>query len=311
MKKWFVIVLILLLISVGAVYIFYPSVNRIHQSASFPTNREGLYRNVFEKTDWNKWWPGTYDSNKKTYQYNGYDFRFTDKQLSSLQMTIVQNEINIPASLTIVAPGPDSVTLNWVGSQKNSTNPFSRIKNYYAAKQLERDLKIVMDTMGSFFSDVKNIYGYDIQKASVVDSNLVFTSGTSKGYPSTSFIYKMVDELRSFIKSGSAKETGHPMLNIFPKDSVDFLVRVAIPVDRRMESTGSISYKWMLGGGNILITEVKGGPYEMSRAFKEVEHYVRDHQRIAPAIPFYSLVTDRRTEPDSAKWVTRIYYPVM
>ena len=67
----------------------------------------------------------------------------------------------------------------------------------------------------------------------------------------------------------------------------------------------------MLGGGNILITEVKGDNKEIQKAYTQIQHYISDYKRIAPAIPFESLVTDRRKQPDSSQWVTKIYYPVM
>ena len=67
----------------------------------------------------------------------------------------------------------------------------------------------------------------------------------------------------------------------------------------------------MLGGGNILVTDVKGGPYNIAKAFEAVEKYTEDHNRMAPAIHFQSLVTDRRQERDTSKWITRIYWPVM
>jgi hypothetical protein len=67
----------------------------------------------------------------------------------------------------------------------------------------------------------------------------------------------------------------------------------------------------MLGGGNILITEIKGGSASIDKAFKEMENYVSDYRRTPPAIPFQSLVTDRMKEPDTSKWITRIFYPVM
>ena len=50
---------------------------------------------------------------------------------------------------------------------------------------------------------------------------------------------------------------------------------------------------------------------EIQKAYDQIQHYISDHNRVAPAISFESLVTDRRQEPDSSKWVTRIYYPVM
>jgi hypothetical protein len=101
------------------------------------------------------------------------------------------------------------------------------------------------------------------------------------------------------------------MLHITTSDSLQFTTRVAIPVNKKLPGSGSISYRWMLGGGNILVTEVKGGPYSIRQAFRQLEYYVVDHRRIAPAIPYESLVTDRRSQKDTAQWVTRIYYPVM
>jgi hypothetical protein len=66
-----------------------------------------------------------------------------------------------------------------------------------------------------------------------------------------------------------------------------------------------------LGGGNIFVCEVKGGPYSIDKATRQVQYYMSDHQRAAPAIPFQSLITDRRNETDTSKWITKIYYPVI
>jgi hypothetical protein len=69
--------------------------------------------------------------------------------------------------------------------------------------------------------------------------------------------------------------------------------------------------KWMMKGGNILSGEVIGGPQEIDAATKQFELYIHDYQRTIIAIPFQMLITDRTKEPDSTKWITRIYYPVV
>jgi hypothetical protein len=101
------------------------------------------------------------------------------------------------------------------------------------------------------------------------------------------------------------------MLNISTADSINFLTKVAIPVNKRLKDSGKISYRWMLGGGKILVTEIKGGFYSIKKGFTEMDNYVNDYKRIAPAIPFQSLITDRIREPDTTKWITKIFYPVM
>lgn len=144
----------------------------------------------------------------------------------------------------------------------------------------------------------------------MADSNYIFTSATSANYPVTDTIYKMIDRLKNYVSKNGAKETGYPMLNIF-KERESYIVKVALPVDKKLTNSGDIKYRWMLKGGNILIAEVKGGSYQIEKAFKEMANYVEDHNRVAPAIPFQSLITDRRQEPDTNKWVTKIYWPVM
>ena len=144
------------------------------------------------------------------------------------------------------------------------------------------------------------------------DSILVSTYGIFKNYPSTEDIYNLIGKLKTYIKNESAEETGLPMLNIITPDSTgNYIAKVAVPVNKRLPSFGNITYKWMLAGGNILVTEVKGGKSEIDKAFAQIENYISDRGYVAPAIPFLSLVTDRMKEPDSSKWITRIYYPIM
>ncbi|MBC7946900.1 MAG: GyrI-like domain-containing protein, partial [Chitinophagaceae bacterium] len=215
------------------------------------------------------------------------------------------------SSLTPYGANPDSTRLLWEAKIPTSYNPFKRVRAYLKARKFEADIKSLMTTMQQHYSRIDNVYGFDIQKASVVDSTLVSTFEISASNPGIEKVYALIDQLKRHVAMNGAVEKGHPMLNISPYKEGQYITRVAIPVDKILPTSGNITYKWMLGGGNILITEVKGGQLQINKAFEEIENYVIDHRRAAPAIPFLSLVTDRRLEPDSTKWVTKIYYPVM
>jgi hypothetical protein len=41
-----------------------------------------------------------------------------------------------------------------------------------------------------------------------------------------------------------------------------------------------------------------------------MDQYFKDYNRVAMAIPFEYLITDRLKVPDTSKWVTKIYCPV-
>ena len=99
------------------------------------------------------------------------------------------------------------------------------------------------------------------------------------------------------------------MLNVMKTDN-SYVAMTAIPVDRELPATNEFASKFMLKGGNILEAEIKGGPFTIERSFNELENYRADHKYTSPAIPFQSLVTDRAREKDTAKWITKLYYPV-
>ena len=172
-------------------------------------------------------------------------------------------------------------------------------------------MNTILEEMKLFFSKEENIYGIKTEKAFVTDSILISTGANSNGYPDTKFIYTLIDKLKTHAFINSAKQTAFPMLNVDTKDSITFNVRVALPINKALPDAGDIVQKRMLVNGNILVAEVKGGVTATTAAFEQIIKYSLDNQRVAPAIPFFSLITDRTREPDSSKWVTKVYCPVM
>jgi len=313
MKKILVPFFILLFLAIASTYIFIPSTIRISKYVTIQANNNALYRKLVNPKTWDEWWP---EKQKETDTAKGYAFqgmRYYPGEPKVISLPVLIKSVNLSGSSEIIfiPLGIDSTTLQYDGSIHASNNPIKRIAVYFKSKELDKQFSTILTSINNIYSSTGNLYNYDIQKKRVVDSALIFTSIEINGIPDINSIYSLIDKLRDYIRKNAAKETGSPMLNIFKKDSSSYLVKVAIPVDKKLPSSGDISYRWMLGGGNILITEVKGGQTEINKAYKQISNYISDYHRIAPAIPFESLVTDRRKEPDSNKWVTRIYYPVM
>ena len=313
MKKWLAglagILLILLLCS----YFILPGRVSIDHTLPARLSPKSLQRGLQDEGKWRQWWPGEVrDSNgQRQLSYNGYTYIPKGRQLTTMLFEVRKGAFSTEAALNFIPTHKDSVLFSWVVDQPLPSSPQRRLQAYRASRNLEEDLATILQRMKDFYANPDNVYTAVIKKDLVVDSILVSTYATSKGYPSMEFVYGLVDQLRQYTTQQGARETGHAMLNVHTEDSVQFLTRVAIPVDRKLPPSGNISYKWMLGGGNILISEVKGGPGAIRATLHQMDLYASDHQRVAPAIPFESLVTDRRQVTDTAQWVTRIYYPVM
>ncbi len=313
MKRIIIVFSVAILLLLASIYLFIPNRISISEKVSIPANRDGLLRQLGDGSNWHKWWPGekTTDSGKEMLLLQGIQYKLADKRVLSLPIYLSDKSLKTLSELTFIEETTENCAINFTGNISTSYNPIKRVQLFLSANKIKKGAVELLQSIKTHYSTTLNMYGYDIQKKQVVDSTLLSTSKEIKGYPSTEIVYSLIDELKNYIKQQSANETGYPMLNIFTKDSITYLVKVAIPVDKKLPPSGNISYRWMLGGGNILITEVKGGEDEIQKAYVQIQTYISDYKRTAPAIPFESLVTDRRQEPDSNKWITRIYYPVM
>jgi hypothetical protein len=313
MKKILIAAFVILLVVLAGIYLFIPNKIILSRQLTVAANREALFRNLGASSNWNNWWPSEkmVTGENATFSLNGIQYQPLEQKVLSLPVMITSGEFRCAAEITCIAMGSDSTIIEMSGSMITSYNPLKRINAFFAAKKIKQETTALLQHIKNHYSSTLSLYQYDIQKRSVTDSTLLTNIKEIKGIPTTATIYSLVDELRAYIKQQDAHETGNPMLNIFTKDSISYLLKVAIPVDKKLPSSGTMSYRWMLGGGNILITEVKGGPEVIRDAYDKIQLYITDNHRIAPAIPFESLVTDRRQEPDSTKWITRIYYPVM
>lgn len=292
-----------------ALYIFIPNRVTLKSSIGIKATRGGINRMLLDNNNMAKWWPGTI--NNDSFYLNDLSYKIDNGNITVMPVTINNKSFNITTSLFLIAIITDSTQMEWVGTAITSYNPLDRLMAYVNAKKLNSDMSLILKKMEAFYSKPENIYSFTIQKTTVADSLLISTSGKHKGYPDVAYIYSLIAKLRYYATANAAKENGYPMLNVSTSDSINFEVKVAIPTDKLLPTSGDISQKRMMGRGNILVAEVKGGVEITNQAIEQMEKYVDDYQRKAPAIPFCSLVTDRTKEPDSSKWITKIYFPVM
>jgi len=99
------------------------------------------------------------------------------------------------------------------------------------------------------------------------------------------------------------------MMNIKQSEDGRYETQVAIPTNHLLQNDGKIHYRRMVPG-YFMVTEVKGGSFTIQEAMKQMDYYVSDYKKTVMAKPFQILVTNRLTETDTSKWITKIYIPV-
>jgi hypothetical protein len=304
MKKIIIGLILSILFLLAAVYLFIPGKIRLENTVNVSAALPAISRVLSDSSSWSKWWPG------KTLTYSGKKYKVYGNALSVVDVDIYSGSDTIKTHIELVLVNGDSTTITWVAEKPSGSNPFKRLSAYQNAKSIEKDMSSLLSQFRTFINKPANIYGFTIQKTKVVDSVLISTRRSFDHYPEVNEIDGMIQSLKKYIADNNAKETNHPMLNIMKRNSTEYEVMTAIPIDKTLPETKEFAAKFMLKGGFILEGEVQGGPFTIKTATDQLELYRADHQYTSPAIPYQLLVTDRVKEADTTKWITKLYYPV-
>lgn len=294
-------------------YLYIPSTVRKSMLAIIPANQKAAQSFLLNENRWGAWWPAsstaTPDSVAGAYYYNGHSFKAGKKYLSGLDLITDYNTDPTKCLWTIIPMGKDSIKIVWEYELETSNNPIKRMRQRSNTRQLQIDMAVILQQLASFLSDEQNTYGIKVTRTTVTDTLLLTTKATLNHEPDAASVYGLINQLQQYATQEGATVTNAPMLNRRKIDSTHTEIMVALPINKTLKSSGNIAFKNMVRG-NLLTTEVQGGPGTVKNALFQLENYLVDHRYESPAIHFESLVTDRIQQADTSKWVTRIYYPV-
>lgn len=297
MKKWLLGVVILLLSAMAFIYYYLPERWSLGGKALAGCTAEGAFRCLASEEKRAKWWPG------------GDTLQVDQILRNQLYVTIKCRGRSIP-SYFMALPWPgDSSALEWEGAIESKWNPIKRVLAYQDAKEIDKRIHEILTAWRGFIEKPANIYGMVIKETSIKDTFLISTKANLKSYPATADIYELVDKLKDYSTHQNANVTGNPLLNIEKQVDSSYYVRVALPINKVLQNKKEISFIRMIPG-RFLVADITGGPGMVAEARNQMRQYFQDYRRTSMAIPFQVLVTDRMKEPDTSKWVTRIYAPV-
>ncbi len=312
MKKWFAGILILVAVFLGGSYLVIPSNLKITRISYINCTSGGGFRSLSAIENWRKWWPenpkGTPADTGRIFQYNNDTYQVGPLFRDAFKINIRHKSSRISSLFVIIPLSNDSMAVEWHTVLAMGVNPYKRLTRYLEADVIKSNMSAILDHMRQFLENSDNVYGIHISKISTKDTFLVATKSDFHSYPTTADIYRLVNNLKKYITLNNAVETDPPIMNITRNVDQDYTLMVAIPTNRELPGKDAIFYRRMVPG-HFLELEVKGGNDAVNQAFKKMQNFISDHQQTVMAIPFESLVTDRSQEPDSLKWVTRIYQP--
>jgi effector-binding domain-containing protein len=311
MKKPALFVLGLLLLAFISIYFIIPQYITAKSVVRVDVTDVNAFKFIIKPSSWKKWWPGEHTGTDSTvYTHNGITYTLQKSTNSYIQVQIKKGDDVLNSRITYLAADEGSTDVTWYALQQSSINPFARIAEFIRIKNMQGDMDDILMQFNKFMQNDVNVYGISFKIKKITDHWLITTSSTTKTYPAMETVYGLIENLRKQIASQKAKEIGSPMLNVNQTDNKDYEVMVALPINKAIKPGANTKLIEMVVGGNMLGADVKGGKQTVANAFVQLKNYQKDHGLISPAMPFEILITNRLTEKDTAKWVTKLYWPI-
>jgi hypothetical protein len=314
MKRWLLSVVIIVVLGFCALYIFIPSEIEVGKVVGVKGNVDAANRVLTDTTRWSAWWPGGGGQERSP---DGHPvltcgktkYVVTQRFLRSAAVEIDAGQWRLPTMLVAIPHrGIDSCILQWSFQRHTGWNPIQRLKDYWTARRIHGEMGEILGGLRNYLETDSLLYGFAIRKARVSDTVVAETSRKLAAYPSTADVYSVVEELEDYVKEYGGSVVGYPMMNV-THDSGVYLLRVAVPVDRPSAAVGGVVFHLLPAQALFLEADVRGGEWAVRQGLRQMDYYLSDRQKVLMAIPFSSLITDRRAEPDTSKWVTRIDVP--
>lgn len=304
----------LIILSVASVYIFIPNQIIVSSAEQVESSDRIIADCINNHAKRELWWPKTSLQKSitpisKDLVLNGYEYRFNTGNLSSANVLIIKDELQSNSVITWESVAKSTYKITWRTALKASNNPIERFLQYQRARQVKQNMNLILVSFLTFIVDSKKIYGIKIDRTMVRDTILATSTILTASYPETAKIYNLINEVKAYAVKNGGKPVNVPMLNVSRDPKGAYNTMVALPIDKNIKSSNAISVNRMVPG-NILVTEIKGGPGNVAEGFIQIKNYMNDFKLTSPAMPFESLVTDRSKEPDTSKWITKIYYPI-
>jgi effector-binding domain-containing protein len=310
MNRWLSATCILLVLVIAAIYFFIPSQLKIALFVPVKCNVFGADRVLGDTGNWARWWPENVKG-PAGLEYKGVNYQAGKRLMRSVDINIDEKGRAMSGMLSVFpAVRIDSCYLQLQFGLRASLNPLKRINQYREVQHLKADIGIILDSFRTYLESMQNVYGLTMVEESTPGSQVEEITRVVGEYPNTDTIYMEVGKLERFLAAHGSIKTGEPIMNITALADGRFKLRVALPTDKAIPNSGNVESR-EIPTDKFLHADVRGGEGAVRAAFGSMDNYISDYGRTIVAIPFASLITDRRLERDSAKWVTRIYYPLI
>lgn len=237
--KRFLIVIVFIILVIFGVGFFLPSQRTFTQTANATIPFDGISRVIVNKALWTNWWPGTV-MNDSVLSYKETDITINLLLLNGFKATAKEGLRTVVIDFQSAATYNAETALTLTTTFSFSLNPFIKVFQYLTIGSSQKKYEELLQAFKTSFSDVRKIYGFNIQAGKVPNSSYISVKQDFNHYPSNEELYKIIDEIKHYIVTENGKVMNEPILNIAKEGQDLFSVMIAVATDRDLPGKGNL-----------------------------------------------------------------------
>lgn len=290
-----------------------------HANINIRSNYFDVCQQFISPDNWKHWQSDIrkgfdYDSDKqsKSVTYGlgflinipGQVFKVENISANTFKVTRTVNHIDHQYIYTVI-PGIMGNNTTVIIDVKNNVGKwlFSKFDSSGNISDIPQELK-------SFMENAKLYYGFNINEKNIDERYLAVkkaTIPTKNKYPE---MMKATKELHNFIIQNNIKVLPGLFSVVYPQKTDSLQLLVGIPVDKQLNSTGSIIFMHM-PGGKVLVGDYRGKYSERQQLYNAMEKYLHDHTLQKQVAPFEKYLDNKIPTGDNDMVNMQLNYPVL
>lgn len=302
-KTVFKVFLLFFLIAVAAIYFFIPSSIRVSKQTRIKGFDDNLYFLLSDSSKWKGW--------IREVPNSGYSYNVKRSLYPRVFVEAVYEDHKIPVEIVLFSNGrSDSSNLYWQCELGSGFTPWERIQRYKEAVKFKKAFSNVIERFSDYAGKTENTYGISIIESKITDTLVATLSMVEIKLPPYSTICSMISKLREQISNEKLQITDSAMVSRPFDEEGKFTIMVGFPITKMPGRNSNVLIKKMIPG-KLLSGTIQGGPVSINNGYIQMKKYITDRYLEEVALPYEVFVTNRCNEKDTAKWKTKICYPVL
>ena len=333
MKTIKILAIILIAAIIGALTwaLFLPNTIHIEEKIIINAPIEKIFNQVNNFHNWSNWslWSDStmhtkYEGSQegigaKMLWYDEKEGKSTHTIIESIDNKKVVTELsfakqdNKAKNIFLFNKTSKGVEVSWIMDVNDLNYPFGRFVGYMIKKGATFNFNKGLNNMKNYAESTKDkpdYAGYTIKDDTIATKYFICYEDSSIMDEMKTKMGNAFEKIMIKIESLQLRPNGSPVTEWYsynPQGVSAF--RCMIPVSEEQNIEGEVSSYSIPEGRFIWVKYI--GSYEKSAvAWKSLDAYVKYNKLEMNGSPFEEYITDPKTEADTNKWITNIYFPV-